>query len=239
LGYDYEIQYRPGRENSATDALSRRLDNTTLNNLFVPRFDIWEEIKQAATGDDYMAVVSNLAQTQPEGPFTQRNGLIFFKGRIVVPSNVTLRSKLIYEARDTKIEGHSGVLRTFKKVATQFYWHSMHKSIQDYVKRCDICQGTKLETLPPAGLLQPLFIPCQVCDDISIDFVAGLPLSQGKDTIFVVVDRLNKYAHFISLSHPFTAKAVADKFVEGVVKLHGMPWSIISDRDPIFISKFW
>jgi hypothetical protein len=162
LGYDYEIQYRPGRENSVADALSRRPDRPTLNNLFVPQFDIWEEIKQPATGDDYMVVVSNLAQTQPEGPFTQRNGLIFFKGRIVVPSNVTLRSKLIYEAHDTKIEGHSGVLRTFKKVATQFYWPSMHKSVQDYVKRCDICQRTKSETLPPAGLLQPLSIPCQV-----------------------------------------------------------------------------
>ena len=78
LGYDYEIQYRPGRENSVADALSRRLDSPTLNHLFVPQLDIWEEIKQAATEDKYMAVVSNLAQTQPEGPFTQRNGLIFF-----------------------------------------------------------------------------------------------------------------------------------------------------------------
>ena len=239
LGYDYEIQYRPGRENSAADALSRRPASPTLHNLFVPQLAIWEEIKHAATTDDYMAVVSNLVQTQPEGPFTARNGLFFFKGRIVVPSDVTLRNKLIYEAHDTKIGGHSGVLRTFKKVATQFYWPSMHKSVQEYVKSCDTCQRTKSETLPPAGLLQPLFIPCQVWDDITIDFITGLPLSQGKDTIFVVVDRLSKYAHFMSLSHPFTAKVVADKFVEGVVKLHGMPRSIISDRDPIFISKFW
>jgi hypothetical protein len=64
----------------------------------------------------------------------------------------------------------------------------MHKFVQDYVKRCDICQRTKSETLPPAGLLQPLSIPCQVWDDITINFVAGLPISQGKDTIFVVVD---------------------------------------------------
>ena len=96
LGYNYEIQYRPGRENSAADALSRRPDDPTLNNLFMPQLDIYEEIKQAATGDDYMVVVSNLTQTHPEGPFTQRNGLILFKGRIVVPSNVTLHSKLIY-----------------------------------------------------------------------------------------------------------------------------------------------
>ena len=64
-------------------------------------------------------------------------------------------------------------------------------------------------------------------------------MSHGKDAIFVVVDKLSKYAHFILLSHPFTAKIVAKKFVEGMVKLHGMPKSIISERDPIFVSKFW
>ena len=78
LGYDYEIQYQPGRENSAADAISRRPDSPTLNHLFVPQLDIWEELKQAATRDKYMAVVNNLAQTQPEGPFTQRKGLTFF-----------------------------------------------------------------------------------------------------------------------------------------------------------------
>jgi hypothetical protein len=96
----------------------------------------------------------------------------------MVPSNLIL-NKLIYEAHDTKIGGHFGVLHTFKKVATQFYWPSMHKFVQDYVKRCDIYQRTKSETLPPIGQLQPLSIPCQVWDDITIDFIAGLPISQG------------------------------------------------------------
>jgi len=72
-----------------------------------------------------------------------------------------------------------------------------------------------------------------------MDFIKGLPPSNCKSTIFVVVDRLSKSAHFLALSHPYTAKMVAEKFVEGVVKLHGMPKSIISDRDPIFISHFW
>jgi IS30 family transposase len=109
----------------------------------------------------------------------------------------------------------------------------MHKVIQQYVASCTICQKNKADTL------SPLPIPCQVWDDITMDFIKGLPPSNCKSTIFVVVDRLSKSAHFLALSHPYTAKMVAEKFVEGVVKLHGMPKSIISDRDPIFISHFW
>ena len=75
-------------------------------------------------------------------------------------------------------------------------------------------------------------------DDITLDFIEGLPTSQGKDTILVVVDRLSKSAHFLPLTH-LIAKVVAKQFVEGVIKLHGLPKFIISDRDPIFISKFW
>ena len=184
-----------------------------------------------------MQQITHQALTQPTGPYFMRNGLIFFKGRVVVP--LRLRQSLIFEAHDTKMGGHSGVLRTYKCLKQQFYWPSMFQTVHDYVGKCEICQKTKASTLKPVGLLQPLPIPCQLWDDITLDFVEGLPNSHSKNSILVVVDRLSKSAHFMALTHPFTAKMVAEKFIDGVVKLHGMPKSIISDRDPIFISKFW
>jgi len=88
-------------------------------------------------------------------------------------------------------------------------------------------------------LLQPLDVPSQVWADISMDFIDGLPKVHGKSVILTVVDRFSKYAHFIALSHSYTAASVARTFFEGIVRLHGFPNSIVSDRDPVFTSNLW
>ena len=107
------------------------------------------------------------------------------------------------------------------------------------MKECDTCQKFKHETCFPAGLLQPLPIPEKPGLDVSMDFVEGLLKSHLKSVVFVVVDRLTKYTHFMALSHPYTAAKVANQYMHFVFKLHGMSSTIISDREPTFTFLFW
>ena len=111
-----------------------------------------------------------------------------------------------------------------------FYWPKMRKQVQDSVAVCEICQTHKYSNLSPAGLLQPIELPTQIWEGISVDFIEGLPASGGMNVIFVVIDRLGKYSHFIPLKHQFTAADVAQKFVAEVGMLHGFPKYIISVR---------
>jgi transposase InsO family protein len=129
--------------------------------------------------------------------------------------------------------------KTFSRIKREFYWPGLRAAVRTFVRECDVCQRNKSETLHPAGLLQPLPIPDRIWTEISMDFVEGLPSSLGRNVIMVVVDRLSKYAHFVALTHPYTASTVARVFMDNSFKLHGMPNTIVSDRDRIFTSNFW
>lgn len=137
------------------------------------------------------------------------------------------------------VGGHSEVKATYQKIKKLFQWKGLKRDVENYVKQCQIYQQAKHENTHPAGLLQPLPIPQGAWQDITMDFVEGLPPSEGFNAILVIVDRYTKYAHFIPLKHPFTASTVARLVLDHVVKLHGMPKSIVTDRDRVFTSTFW
>lgn len=94
-------------------------------------------------------------------------------------------------------QGHSGYHKTVQLVKANFFWDGLRSFVHRYIRECDICQCNKAENVSPAGLLQPLTIPSKVWSEITMDFIDGLPSSQGKNVIMVVADRLSKYAHFI------------------------------------------
>jgi len=129
--------------------------------------------------------------------------------------------------------------KTLHRLCREFVVDHDRRLVKEFVRSCFTCQRNKTEHLHPAGLLQPLEVPSQVWSDISMDFVEGLPRVHGKSVILTVVDRFSKQAHFFPLSHPYTAATVARAFFEGIVRLHGFPASIVSDRDPVFIGHVW
>lgn len=121
-----------------------------------------------------------------------------------------------------------------------YYWDGMKRDITNFVKHCVTCQLIKAEHQRPGGLLQPLDIPVWKWDQISMDFIDGLPRSRSDhDSLWVIVDRLTKSAHFLPVRSTRTVPLLAKLYVKEIVKLHGIPTSIVSDRDPLFTSGFW
>jgi hypothetical protein len=145
---------------------------------------------------------------------------------------------VLSELHATHITGHSGFTKTYDRVKRSFFWDGMKQDICKFVVECEVCQRNKGEIVKSPSTLQPLLIPPTIWKDISMNFITSLPKSGNKSVIMVVVDLLSKYAHFFSLPHPFTASTVAQIFMDQVFKLHGMPHSIVSDRDPNFTSNF-
>lgn len=146
---------------------------------------------------------------------------------------------MLTEFHSSPTDGHLGYLKTLKRLKRNVYWRGLKGEVKNFIQQCEICQRQKVEQLSPVGLLQALPVPERPWEDVSMDFIDGLPSSKGYTVILVVVDRLTKYAHFTPMKHPYTSISVAQQFLNTVVKLHGFPKSIVSDQDAMFTSKFW
>jgi hypothetical protein len=135
--------------------------------------------------------------------------------------------------------GHLGIRKTRELVARDFVWPGMRKYIADYVASCEVCQHNKVDCQKPFGLLHPLPIPQQPWKSVSMDFIVKLPVSEGFDSIMVVVDRLTKQAHFVPCREELDTEETANLYLTHIFKLHGLPEDIISDCGPQFKSHFW
>jgi hypothetical protein len=143
------------------------------------------------------------------------------------------------ELHTSPVGGHSRFLKTYHRVKKEILWDGLKTDVQRFVEKFLVFQQNKVEKIKTPGVLQPLAIPSQHWEEVSMDFITRLPKSEGKSVIMVIVDRLTKYANFCALSHPFKASIVSTAFMETVQKLHGSPKIIVSDKDPIFTGHFW
>jgi hypothetical protein len=242
LGYQFEVKYKPGLENKAADALSRCYGEVELKTMIsYPNWLGGKLLLDEVVNDPYVQKLRDTVQKSPctKPGFEVKNDVLLYHGRLVISPNSPSIPMLLEEFHCTPMGGHSGFLRTYRRLAENIYWVGMQKRVRYFVRACDVCQRQKYEATTPGGLLQPLPIPQAIWEDLSLDFITGLPKSKGYDAVMVVVDRLSKFGHFILLKHPYTAKTIAELFIKEIVRLHGIPQSIVSDRDPIFVSHFW
>jgi hypothetical protein len=128
----------------------------------------------------------------------------------------------------------------YQDLKETFWWNGMKRDIAFFIARCDVCQRVKAEHQRPVGLLQPLQFPVWKWDEVGMDFITGLPRSnRGHDSIWVIVDRLTKDAHFLPVKTTGHGRKLADLYISQIISLHGVPKTIVSDRGPPFTSRFW
>ncbi|XP_039003082.1 uncharacterized protein LOC120129711 [Hibiscus syriacus] len=244
LGLDYTIQYRRGKSNIVADALSRRWEDqgqclTMGVTVLIPSWvqEIEDSYKEDSLAQNWISILTINPAADNKWKYTKV--VLRYEGRVYVGATGSLRLQIIQNMHDSPQGGHSGAQATYYRIRSNFYWPNLKSMVATYVRCCDICQQTKVEHIAKPGLLQPLPVPTQAWEIITMDFIEGLPTSLKKNCILVIVDKFTKYSHFLSLSHPYTAAEVAKLYLDNIYKLHGQPKMAISDRDKTFTSLFW
>jgi hypothetical protein len=199
------------------------------------------EIKEGQKDDENINKIRQLILEGRGKDFREdEEGVIWFKDRLCVPDLKPIRELILKEAHEIAYSIHPGSEKMYQDLKRRFWWYGMKREIAEFVAICDSCQRTKAEHQRPAGLLQPLRIPQWKWDEIGMDFIVGLPRTRTSyDSIWVVVDRLTKVAHFIPVKTTYTGATLAELYMSRIVCLHGVPKKIVSDRGTQFTSHFW
>jgi hypothetical protein len=263
--YDLSLQYHPGKANVVADALSRKAYVNCLSTEVLPKDlckdlrdlslevvpqgyvaslvvqpTLMDRIRQAQKGDkEIEKIKENMRKDKAKSFSEDEQGTIWFERRICVPDDPDIRRLIFREAHETPYSIHPGNTKMYIDLKERFWWSNMKGDIAEYIAKCDVCSRVKAEHQKPAGLLQPLKVPDWKWDQIGMDFITGLPRTKsGYDSIWVIVDRLTKVAHFILVKTTYTSARLADIYMKRIVSLHGVPKSIVSDRGTQFTSHF-
>ncbi|KAK1427869.1 hypothetical protein QVD17_16567 [Tagetes erecta] len=242
--YDCEIRYHPGKANVVADALSRkervkplrvRALGLTIHTSLTTHIRLaqQEALKDENIKNESMRGMVNQLEPKPDGT-------LYFMNRVWVPHTGNLRELVLDEAHKSKYSIHPGADKMYKDIRELYWWPNMKANIATYVGKCLTCSKVKAEYQKPSGLLQQPEIPQWKWEQISMDFITKLPkTSSGFDTIWVIVDRLTKSAHFLPIKETDRTEKLARIYIKEIVSRHGVPTSIISDRDGRFISRVW
>jgi hypothetical protein len=245
--YDLEIHYHPSKVNLVADALSRKEhvhativtqlpdelveDFKRLNMGIVVHAEgitievkptLEQEIRKCLIVDVKIQEIKDL-MAEGRGPefMEDEQGTIWFKNKICVPEIDSLHETILKEAHDSDYSIHPSSTKMYQDVQQKYWWYGLKRNVASHVAVCDVCQRVKAKHQKPAGLLHPLKIPEWKWEEIGMDFIVGLPrTSAGYDSIWVIVDRLTKVAHFIPMRTTYTGAKLAELYIARIACLH-------------------
>ena len=240
--FDYEVIHKPGKSNVVADALSRLylIECLSISEVELDS-KLLRKLEEEYARDEESKAIFEYPDRHPK--FKVLNQRIYWvdddRLRLYVPSG-TLRSAVMSELHDARCSGHLGIKRTSDLVKRDFYWPSLESDVAEFVRSCEACQCNKPSNQRSAGLLQPLEIPQNRWEKVSMDLITHLPRTRsGYDSLLVMVDYGTKMVVLRPTKGTATAVDVAKIFVDSVVRVHGLPRTIVSDRDSKFTSHFW
>ena len=235
--YDCVIDYHSRKANLVADALSRKSirmlralnaqlslsDDGTVVAELIARPSLLNQVLEAQRKKEKIVVIINRIRNGKETEFTvNENGVLYYKDRACVPECNDLRKSILEEAHSGSFSIHPGSTKMYRDLKMSFWWSGMKRDVLEFVTKCLVCQIVKAKHQVPSGLLQPIRIPEWKWNQITMDFVVRLPLTGRRhDSVWVVVDRLTKSAHFLPVRTDYSLDKLTELYIKEIVRLHG------------------